>query len=111
MPGTIRSMTVGTDAAVTFTVTGTLMYGAIAASCSSPQTTELNAGKRATTLMKWVHIGIAQGLLLTAVTAYLSDEPWAAIAGGVGVAALMYAQYWHARDAGLKSSAGGTESY
>lgn len=107
--GDVRGMAVGTDAAVTFTVSATLMYGAIAAACSSPQTTEINAGKRSKTLMKWVHLGVGQGAVLVAITAYLSDEPWAAIFGGGMVATLMYASYLHAREAGLRGGGAGTE--
>lgn len=45
-----------------FLVSAGVMYEIIAAACSSPQTTELNAGARAKTLMKWVHLGVVQGL-------------------------------------------------
>ena len=48
---------------IAFLVSAGVMYEIIAAACSSPQTTELNACARAGTLMKWVHLGIAQGIL------------------------------------------------
>ena len=47
---------------IAFLVSAGIVYEIIAAACSSPQTTEINAGTRADTLMKWVHIGLAQPL-------------------------------------------------
>lgn len=102
---------VGDDAAVTFMVSAGLVYEIIAAACSSPQTTEINAGKRADTLMKWVYMGLGQAALFVAVAAYLSPEPWAAIAGGGTAAVLMLGQYVHAKQSGLQNGGPGTESY
>ena len=95
---------------VAFLVSAGIVYEIIAAACSSPQTTEINAGQRAGTLMKWVHIGIAQAALFVAAAAYFDRaHRKEIIVGGVTAGVLMYAQYWHARDAGMKSSAPGTE--
>lgn len=97
---------------VAFLVSAGLVYEAIAAACSSPQTTEINAGARAGTLMKWVHLGIGQAALLVLIAAWLDKRHrMEFLAGGGLVAALMYAQYVHARAAGLKSCEPGTESY
>lgn len=98
------------DAALSFMVSGGLVYEIIAAACSSPQTTEINADKRADTLMKWVWIGLGQAAVFVAVAAYISDEPNAVIAGGLLGGGLMLAQYLHAKQAGLASNARGTES-
>jgi hypothetical protein len=103
--------TIGRDAGLTFLVSAELTYAVIAAACSSPQTTELNAGKRADTLMKWVHVGLVQSVLLLGIGAALSDHPLAVIMGGSMAAGFMYASYWHAKDAGLRSSLPGTEQY
>lgn len=97
------------DAALSFMVSGGLVYEVIAAACSSPQTTELNADTRADTLFKWVWIGLAQAALFVGIAAYISDEPKAVIAGGTLGGGLMLIQYWHAREAGLASSEPGTE--
>ena len=96
---------------IAFLVSAGVVYEIIAAACSSPQTTELNAGKRAATLMKWVNIGVAQGVLFVALAATL-DKPHrkAILAGGALATGLLYFQYWHAREAGLDSGAPGTES-
>jgi hypothetical protein len=102
---------IGPDAAVTFMVSAGLVYEIIAAACSSPQTTEINAGARAETLMKWVKLGLAQAALFVLIAAYLSKQPWAALFGGILAGALMWWQYVHARRAGLSSSKPGTESY
>jgi len=61
---------------VAFLVSAGLVYECIAKACSSPQTAELNAEKRAETLMKWVNIGcVNQWLsLLSLRTSSLSTE-------------------------------------
>jgi hypothetical protein len=92
-----------------------LMYDVISATNSSPQTTEINAGKRADTLMKWVKLGIAQGALFVGIGAYLEyksgGDPWAPIIGGGLAAGLLWAQYVHAKNAGLANAGPGTETY
>lgn len=99
------------DDALTFMVSAGLVYEVIAAACSSPQTTELNASKRSGTLMKWVGIGVVQAAALVVVAAVISNRPGPALAGGGTAIVLMSAQYWHARDAGLRSGLPGTEQY
>lgn len=97
---------------VAFLVSAGLVYEAIAAACSSPQTTEINAESRAGTLMKWVHLGVGQAVLFVLIAAWLDKRHRMEILAGGGLAAgLMYAQYIHARSAGLKSCEPGTESY
>ncbi len=97
---------------VAFLVSAGIVYEIIAAACSSPQTTEINASARADTLMKWVNIGVAQGLLFIGLAAWIDSEHRFAIITGGGLAAgLMYAQYTHAKKAGLASSEPPTESY
>lgn len=97
------------DKALAFMVSGGLVYEIIAAACSSPQTTEINADERADTLMKWVWIGLAQAALFVGIAAYISDDSEAVIAGGLLGGGLMLAQYQHAKKAGLASNAPGTE--
>lgn len=99
------------DDALTFMVSAGLVYEVIAAACSSPQTTEINAGKRAETLMKWVWIGVAQSAFLVIIAAAISKRPVPALAGGATAIVLMVAQYIHARKAGLASDLEGTEEY
>lgn len=101
----------GADAAVEFMVSAGIVYEIIAAACSSPQTTEINAGARSDTLMKWVWVGLGQAALFVAIAATLSKKPWAVILGGALAAAVMYLSYVHARRAGLRSCAPGTEQY
>lgn len=94
-----------------FLVSAGIVYEIIAAACSSPQTTEINAKTRSGTLMKWVHLGAAQAVLFVAAAAWFDRAHRAEILAGGGTAlALMYAQYLHANAAGLASSAPGTES-
>lgn len=97
---------------IAFLVSAGIVYEIIAAACSSPQTTEINASSRADTLMKWVYIGLAQSALFIAVAAYIDPKHRSAIiGGGVTAGLLMFGQYAHAKQAGLSSNKPGTESY
>lgn len=96
---------------IAFLVSAGIVYEIIAAACSSPQTTEINAKSRAGTLMKWVYLGVGQAAIFIAVAAIV-DRPHrnSIIGGGALAGGLMLAQYHHAKAAGLRSSAAGTES-
>jgi len=96
---------------VAFLVSAGIVYEIIAAACSSPQTTEINAKSRSETLMKWVHLGVGQAAVFVVAAAVLDQKNAPAIlAGGTVAAVLLYAQYVHARNAGLRSSEPGTET-
>jgi len=88
------------------------VYEVIAANCSSPQTAELNAEKRAETLMKWVHVGLAQSAFLVTIAAII-DKPHRKpiIAGAVLAGGIMYVSYANAKAEGLKSCEPGTETW
>jgi hypothetical protein len=102
----------GSGKGVAFLVATEVMYTAIAAACSSPQTTELNAASRSKTLMKWVHIGVAQGLLLVIIgAAYDKREAVPILIGGTLAGALLYIQYVHAKKAGLTNCGPPTETH
>jgi len=95
---------------IAFLVSAGVMYEIIAAACSSPQTTELNAHTRAGTLMKWVNLGVGQGVLFVVLAAIWDPGHRKPILLGGGLAAvLLYGQYWHAKLAGLASGGPGTE--
>ena len=97
---------------IAFLVAAGIVYEIIAAACSSPQTTEINATARADTLMKWVHLGVGQAALFVAIAAYIDRQHRTAIlAGGSTAAVLMYGQYIHARNAGLRNGGPSTETY
>jgi hypothetical protein len=97
---------------VAFLVSAGIVYEIIAAACSSPQTMEINAHARAGTLMKWVNIGVVQAVIFVSIAAYIDQKHRTEIVmGGLLAAILMYGQYVHAKQAGLASSAPGTESY
>ena len=93
-----------------FLVSAGIVYEIIAAACSSPQTTEINADTRADTLMKWVWIGVAQAAVFVGAAAWIDPAHRREIlAGGSVAAVLMLASYHHAKQAGLDSTEPGTE--
>lgn len=95
-----------------FLVSAGVMYEIIAAACSSPQTTELNAGARSKTLMKWVNLGVIQGIFFVIIAAIYEPKRARAILFGGGLAAvLLYWQYDYAKKCGLKSDEPPTETY
>jgi hypothetical protein len=97
---------------VAFLVSAGVVYEIIAAACSSPQTTELNAGARADTLMKWVNIGVAQGVGFVVLAAIYDRKHAAPILLGGGLATvLLYVQYAHAKRSGLANGGPPTERY
>jgi hypothetical protein len=100
------------DSAVAFLVSAGICYEIIAKDCSSPQTTEINAGARAATLMKWVNIGVVESAVFVAVAMLWSkNNKTPILVGGVLAAAITYVEYLHARSAGLASSEPATEDW
>jgi hypothetical protein len=109
MPADVSLASGGSDG-IAFLVSAGIVYEIIAAACSSPQTTEINASMRADTLMKWVHIGLVQAAAFVAIAAYFDAPHRRAILGGGAMAgALMYGQYTHAKKAGLANGGTPTE--
>lgn len=97
---------------IAFLVGGGIVYEIVAANVSSPQTTELNASARAETLMKWVHLGMAQSAVFVAAAAILDGAHRAPIlAGGVLAMVLMEGLYLHAKAAGLANGGPPTEQH
>lgn len=107
---TTAQMGRGGGGGVAFLVSAGVVYEIIAACCSSPQTTEINADKRASTLMKWVHLGILQaaGFILLAAL-FEHEHRWQIVLGGASAGVLLYVQYVHAKQAGLGDGKEGTE--
>ena len=102
---------INSNDAVTFMVAAGLVYEIIAAACSSPQTTEINASARADTLMKWVIIGMCQAAVFVLIAAAMDKKKWPALLGGGLAGAMMWTSYAHARNAGLKNGGPTTETY
>lgn len=94
-------------------VAAAVVYDVISATNSSPQTTEINAKARASTLMKWVHIGLVQaGLFITIMTvAEPPGKKWRPMTGGILAMVLLYGQYVYAKASGMASKEEGTEDY
>jgi hypothetical protein len=106
--------TVGGNAAIAVAVYAELVYTVISASCSSPQTAEINADKRADTLMKWVYVGLAQGAAFGLLGAWLAKQsgysPWPPLGGAALAMVLLYGQYRHALASGLRNGGPSTET-
>lgn len=85
-------------------VSAGVVYEIIAAACSSPQTTEINASSRADTLMKWVYLGLGQAALFVGLAAWFDrSHAKPILLGGALAAGLLMVQYTHAKQAGLKN--------
>jgi hypothetical protein len=103
----------GADDATVIGVSAAVVYDIISATNSSPQTTEINAGARAETLMKWVKVGLAQAAAFIGIMV-LAESPgkrWRPLTGGGLAGVLLWLQYVHARNAGVASAAPATETY
>jgi hypothetical protein len=78
---------------------------------SSPQTTEINAGKRAESLMYWVAIGAAVAVGGGLIATVISKRVWPLLATSA-VAGGMWLMYVHAKRRGMaRLDQPGTESY
>jgi hypothetical protein len=100
-----------TTTAIKVAVYAELVYTVISASCSSPQTAEINATARAGTLMKWVYIGLAQGAGFGILGAILDNQRWPPLLGSGLAMAALYGQYRHALRSGLDNPGPPTETY
>jgi hypothetical protein len=99
------------DKALKVAIYATLTYDIISATNSSPQTSEINARKRAPTLMKWVYIGLAQAAGFGLLGAFLDDDTWPPLLGVSLASVVLWIQYNHAIKAGLNNPGPGTETY
>jgi len=108
MPG----MMAGASNAVIFGVYAALAYDIMSSTNSSPQTTELFAGDRSETLMKYVKIGDVQ-IIAFGLFGSLLEGNWWPLAGCLSVGAIMHGMYAHALNAGMNSAppAAATEGY
>lgn len=98
------------DKALKVAVYAALTYDIISATNSSPQTAEINASKRAATLMKWVYIGLAQSAGFAILGAFLDEDTWPPILGSGVAAVILWIQYHHAIQAGLSNQGVSTET-
>ncbi len=101
----------GNDAGIV-AIYAALTYDIISATNSSPQTTEINAAARAETLMKWVKLGLLQAAAFAGLGMLLDRrKPWRPLLGAGLAGTLLWAQYVHARNAGLAEPGPPTETY
>lgn len=102
----------GSQDAIAFGVAADLTYTVFGATNSSPQTTELFAGDRSKTLMKYVKLGALQAVILVGVMSFRAASGgggWARAfwpaAGGILTGGMMWAMYDHALKAGQSQAA------
>jgi hypothetical protein len=106
----LEKMTGNATWGIAFLVSAGIVAEIVAKACSSPQTAELNAHKRAPTLMKWVNIGMIEAAAFVAIAAYLDRaHRTPIILGGLAEGLITYGEYVHGKKAGLASNAPGTE--
>jgi len=97
---------------VPFLVSAGIVYEIIAKDVSSPQTAELNAAKRAPTLMKWVHVGQVEAIFFVTLACLMDRKRAPAYAlGGVFAMVITEAEYLHAKSYGLKNGGAPTEDW
>lgn len=109
MPGAIGSIGgFGIAFIISYTMCGEIM----AKDVSSPQTTELNAGVRAPTLMKYVHIGQVESAAIIALAAYW-DKPFRKpiLYGGILGILVNEVLYVYAKQQGINNPGPATENY
>jgi hypothetical protein len=87
---------------VAFLVSYGIVCEVIAKVNSSPQTTELNAVKRAPTLMKWVHLGMLESAMVVGVAVAIESKNLRGpiLLGGALGMAVTEAEYIHAKRSG-----------
>lgn len=96
---------IGAGGGIAFLVSAGIVFEIIAYSCSSPQTTEINAATRADTLMKWVYIGEAQSIFFVGAAATFDKaHRMPILAGGASALILSHVLYTHAKASGLANS-------
>jgi len=98
----------GTTAAILLGVWATFALDMFGSTNSSPQTTEINAARRADTLMKWVYIGDAMAIGGGAIASVVSKSVWPLV-GTVAISVLFTGLYIHAKNAGLANGGLQTE--
>lgn len=108
----LGKLSAGASNGIAFLVSAGIVFEIIACMCSSPQTAELNAEKRAPTLMKWVHVGqVTSGGFVVIAAAMDKKHSAAIITGGVAAMGLMEFMYLHAKAAGLANGGPATEDW
>jgi hypothetical protein len=97
---------------IAFLVSAGIMAEIIAKACSSPQTLEINVVSRASTLWKWVNIGLVEGVIFVVIAAYIDPKHRRAIiAGGALEAVITLAEYMHGKSSGMKNGGPPTEQH
>jgi hypothetical protein len=99
----------GTTTAILLGVWMTFALDIYGSTNSSPQTTEINAGRRADTLMKWVYLGGAMAVGGGAIASVISKSVWPLV-GTASISVLFTLLYIHAKNAGLESGGLSTEN-
>ena len=108
----VEGLAGGASWGVAFLVSAGIVAEIIAKACSSPQTLEINVGKRGDTLWKWVMVGTAEAAAFVAVAAWVDKRHRMPILLGGGAEIIItWAEYAHGKRSGLANGGPSTESY
>lgn len=106
------ALALGASNGIAFLVSAGITYEIIAKDVSSPQTAEINIRKRGDTLMKWVHVGMAESIVLVAIAAAIDKKHRTPIlVGGILAMIITEAEYIHAKNSGMAKPGPETEQY
>lgn len=97
-------------AALKVAVAAEMVYQLVGSNMSSPQTAELNAPKRASTIDKWVNLTVVEAVAWIVFLAWL-DHSWWWVVGGMLALSGMWVKYKYAITSGLRNGGPATESY
>lgn len=108
----LQSLGNAASAGIAFLIGAGIVAEIVAKAVSSPQTTHINADRRAETLMLWVNIGMVEAALIVGIASYFDrGHRMPIIAGAITEGAITYGEYLYAKQAGLRSNEIGTEDY
>jgi hypothetical protein len=106
------ALALGASNGIAFLVSAGITYEIIAKDVSSPQTAEINIRKRGDTLMKWVHVGMVESIVLVSLAAIIDKKHRTPIlAGGILAMIITEAEYIHAKNSGMAKPGPETEQY
>jgi len=91
-------------------VSAEMVYQLVGSNMSSPQTAELNAAARASTIKKWVDLTNLEASAWTLFLCLLDGTLWPLVGGGLALGGMVM-KYKYAIQSGLNNGGPPTEKY